>query len=468
MTRLCWVAATFVVWLGATAVQAAGPVTPRAGNGAGAMAAPNGTPQQLVAFIQGLLQQRPADAAAQARMRQAVIEAADKILAGRANNQEVLFAAESKANMLQDPQELAAFEESLIKAGRKPAARPVHSRLLAVKLERAAGDATAFRKQLAEVVEYLQTAPFQQGDMQLVRRAGEFAERTGDDKLAGETYDRMADLLGKQASLGPVVKQMQACARRLKLVGNPMRLEGKTLDGMNLDWKKYRGKVVLVDFWATWCGPCMAEVRNIKENYQKYHGKGFEVVGISLDQMNSQQLAAFVQKEAVPWTICRDADSPQRMAEYYGVSSIPNMILVGRDGKVVSLRVRGASLGSEVEKALNAAATDVAAAPDDKAEAKGEADAKGEKDVKHDQDDEKAKKRESLKAKRDEERRANAPKLREWSDTTGKFHRNAKFRGTVGGVVKLELEDGSTVRVPLEKLSEADREYIQQRGQRGR
>jgi thiol-disulfide isomerase/thioredoxin len=290
----------------------------------------------------------------------------------------------------------------------------------------------------------------------LVRRAGDLAERTGDDKLAGDTYESMAELLAGKSSMAAVVKQMQACARRLKLVGNPMHLEGKKLDGTGLDWEKYRGKVVLVDFWATWCGPCMAEVRNIKENYEKYHAKGFEVVGISLDQMSSKNLTEFVKKEAVPWTICRDADSPRRMSEYYGISGIPNMILVGRDGKVVSLRVRGGSLGPQIEKALSAAA-DVAQAPADKP------DAKGGTDLKDDEKDDKAKQREALKAKRDEERRAKAPEFREWSDSTGKFHRTAKFRGAGGGVVKLELEDGSTISVPLEKLSDADRKYIRQR-----
>jgi peroxiredoxin len=449
-------AALFLALVWATAAQAAGSATPPAGGNADPFAVPDGTPQQLVAFIQGLLKQHPADAATQAKLRQAVIAAADKILAAKAGNKELLFAARVKAAMLKDPQELAAFEESLTKAGRKPAARAVHARLLALKLEGAAGDAAAFRKLLDEVGDFLRAGPLQQSEAELAMWAGEVAERSGDDKLAGDAYGSMAELLAGQPSLAPVVKRMQGCARRLKLVGNAMDLEGKTLDGKKLDWEKYRGKVVLVDFWATWCGPCMAEVRNIKENYQKYHDKGFEVVGISLDQKSSRELAEFVKKEAVPWTICRDADSPRRMAEYYGVSGIPNMILVGRDGKVVSLRVRGPSLGPQIEKAL-AGAGDVAQTPKDKSDAKRGADLKdgGEED--------KAKQREALKKKHDEERQANAPKFREWTDATGKFRRTAKFRGMTGGVVKLELEDGRTISVPLEKLSDEDREYIDQR-----
>src|SRR5690606_1724849 len=81
-----------------------------------------------------------------------------------------------------------------------------------------------------------------------------------------------------------IVPMLEGIARRMALPGNPIQVTGTLLDGSPFNWDAYRGKVVLVDFWATWCGPCRAEVPNVIKMYQAYHDKGFDVVGISLDE----------------------------------------------------------------------------------------------------------------------------------------------------------------------------------------
>jgi len=442
---------TLVVVISEQQSGCAAPNSPPAENGV--IAVPEGGPDVLVPFIQNLLKQRPRTPEELAKMREAVLKAAEKILASQPNPSQLLFAVQAKAAMLNNLQELSAFEDALRKLGNDAAVRVVQARILFIKLEQARNNLPAFRKLLDEAEKFLREGKLQPAEIELALHIGELAEQTGDSQLAGEAYEKMAELLKARPELSPAVRQLTGRARRCKLPGNPMHLEGKTLDGQDLDWGKYRGKVVLVDFWATWCGPCRAEIKNIKEVYEKYHDRGFEVVGISVDTMGREQLLEFVKKEGIPWTICRDKDSPNSMAEYYGITGIPQMILVGREGKVISLHARGPALATLVEKALGAQGDSAHNPPAKPTEKKADADSERAQ----------AEKREVLKQKRQAELQANAPQPRAWTDVSGKFHVTATFRGMINNVVKLETEDGRTISVPLEKLSEEDQEYIRRR-----
>ena len=135
-------------------------------------------------------------------------------------------------------------------------------------------------------------------------------------------------------------------------IGDTMEIAFTAIDGRKVDLAALKGKVVLVDFWATWCGPCVAEIPNVLAAYEKYHDKGFEVIGISRDQ-DMDALKHFVAEKKVPWPMHFDTDPKgPNFGDKYGAFTLPTIFLVGKDGKVVASAVRGPILEQKLAELL--------------------------------------------------------------------------------------------------------------------
>jgi peroxiredoxin len=117
----------------------------------------------------------------------------------------------------------------------------------------------------------------------------------------------------------------------------------RTLDGQKLRLGEQRGRVVLVNFWATWCGPCRQEMPHLNKLYEKYKSSGFVLLGVNVDD-DTRQAAGVADKLGVKFPVLPDAD--KRVSKQYDLSAMPSTVLIDRDGKVRYLH-RGYQSGYE-------------------------------------------------------------------------------------------------------------------------
>jgi peroxiredoxin len=173
---------------------------------------------------------------------------------------------------------------------------------------------------------------------------------TKSDELLAKLEKEFPD--SKQAA---TIKQ-QAAAKKvragLKAGAQFPDFQVKDLAGKPLSISGLKGKVVLIDFWATWCGPCVAELPNVLKAYEQYHKDGFEIVGISLDS-DKAKLEKFIADKKMTWAQFFDGKGwKNELGQKYGVNSIPATYLLNGEGIIVGENLRGEKLVTAVGKAL--------------------------------------------------------------------------------------------------------------------
>jgi thiol-disulfide isomerase/thioredoxin len=207
------------------------------------------------------------------------------------------------------------------------------------ELQRAMSGGASSDKLISAATAYIKAFPDSPRNSAVAQMLVFFLTRGQDEQQSIETLRTLAENEVSQVADAARVR-IEQLELLLRLKEEPLELKFTTLDGQQFDIADYRGKVVLIDFWATWCGPCVAGMPELIELYKTQHDQGLEIVGISFDS-DKQALEKFVAEHEMPWVQFFDGKGwDNEYGRQFGIRAIPTMWLIGRDGKVVDFSAR--------------------------------------------------------------------------------------------------------------------------------
>lgn len=184
-------------------------------------------------------------------------------------------------------------------------------------------------------------------DVQTGLMAATMLEMQPNKQPARDIYALLDELLAadERPEMQALRVNLQAATRRLDLLGERFELEAQSLAGKTIHTEDFADKFLLVDFFATWCQPCVAQVPRLKQHYEKYRDRGLEVIAISLDE-DEKALETYLEEQQLPWPVIHDnaEDPDERLQMRFGISSLPTVLLLNKEGTVVSLEAHGAEL----------------------------------------------------------------------------------------------------------------------------
>jgi peroxiredoxin/predicted negative regulator of RcsB-dependent stress response len=171
----------------------------------------------------------------------------------------------------------------------------------------------------------------------------------GEVGIAREVYTA---LLARFSDSPNLRQKVQRDLKRLDKVGKPApSFTSEDINGKAVRLDAYRGKYVLIDFWATWCAPCIGELPRLQAAYRTYHDAGFAIIGVSLDESKTA-VVDFAKARNLPWPQLHNASGSADLVEGFGVSSIPATYLIDPEGTVIRLDVRGKALDETLKRLI--------------------------------------------------------------------------------------------------------------------
>jgi thiol-disulfide isomerase/thioredoxin len=215
-------------------------------------------------------------------------------------------------------------------------------------------------KWLENLKQYVADYPNSPDSAEAMMQLGIAHEFAGEEEDAKKWYAKIKE--GFPAA--NAAKKAAGAITRLDSVGQVIRLSGKTTNNQTLDLASYRGKVVLLHYWATWCEPCVADLTTIKELQSKYGSAGFAPIGVCLDT-DAKTVGAFLQKNRLSWPqLYEHGALDSRLANELGILTLPTMLLIDKDGRVLNRSISIGELEAELKKRAGGSTANTARRPE--------------------------------------------------------------------------------------------------------